>query len=823
MHCEHEPSIRDLLELEEWNQHRLLRQEIQAREIPWPGADQERGIIICGGGEKYLPGVWVLLRELRCVGCTLPVEVWYLGEEEIPVAWAQRLGAELDVFLVDANVVRERHPVRILNGWELKVYALLHSRFREVLLLDADNVPVADPGYLFDLPEVRRLGAMFWPDYGRLAPERPIWMICDLPYRDEPEFETGQVLVNRETCWRELVLTMHLNEYSDFYYRYIHGDKETFHLAWRILGTPYVMPWRGIHSLPGTMCQHDLAGQRLFQHRNGHKWKLHDNMRVPEFINEERCLQHLRELSRLLDGEGTPAWPEGGETEGNFIYERIGYDQRLMALLPDGRIGKGSGGCERSWAIREGTLSLTGEHGCIAQLKWEGDRWAGRWLQFEKMPVSLRPCGPVPPGLEGVFPQDPSRGEDAGPLLPVHLGVIIPTVNRADLLQECLACLAGQSHDLAGVLVIDNGQQGLGEEHGWIRVLPMPHNLGVAASWNLGLRTFFEDPAITHVLALNDDITLNGGQISQIKATIRANPEKWMLTGPYQWSVWALSREGYQAMCGEAGYCFDEGFYPAYFEDNDFHHRISHLFPGRYLGLLPALEPAVLRSTMSGARDPSLLAQFKENEARYAAKWGGPPGAERIFPQPAGEPAGQQAMPFYEAKCSTPSDINEHLPVLLRYGSECARITEFGVRSIVSTWAFLAARPASLDSYDIDLPPNLALVETCAAQDGVHFTFHLKDVIAPDLVVPPTDLLFIDTLHTCAQLRQELERHGDQAEKYIILHDTVTFGRQDEGNPGGPGLLPALDEFLETHPWWTRHEVLENNNGLTVLRRQGTW
>jgi hypothetical protein len=179
-------------------------------------------------------------------------------------------------------------------------------------------------------------------------------------------------------------------------------------------------------------------------------------------------------------------------------------------------------------------------------------------------------------------------------------------------------------------------------------------------------------------------------------------------------------------------------------------------------------------------------------------------------------------MPFYEAKCSIPSDINEHLPVLLCYGSECARITEFGVRSIVSTWAFLAARPASLDSYDIDLPPNLALVETCAAQDGVHFTFHLQDVIAPDLVVPPTDLLFIDTLHTCAQLRQELERHGDQAEKYIILHDTVTFGRQDEGSPGGPGLLPALEEFLETHPWWTRHEVLENNNGLTVLRRQGT-
>ncbi len=49
-------------------------------------------------------------------------------------------------------------PDRILNGWELNVYAIQHSRFREVLLLDAYHVPVADPCFFFDLPKVRRLG-----------------------------------------------------------------------------------------------------------------------------------------------------------------------------------------------------------------------------------------------------------------------------------------------------------------------------------------------------------------------------------------------------------------------------------------------------------------------------------------------------------------------------------------------------------------------------------------------------------------------------------------------------------------------------------------
>ena len=81
-----------------------------------------------------------------------------LGGPEMPVAWSQRLQAEPEVFLVDATRVRERYPVRIRNGWEINVYAVQHSRFREVLLLDAYNVPVAEPCFFIDITEVRRLG-----------------------------------------------------------------------------------------------------------------------------------------------------------------------------------------------------------------------------------------------------------------------------------------------------------------------------------------------------------------------------------------------------------------------------------------------------------------------------------------------------------------------------------------------------------------------------------------------------------------------------------------------------------------------------------------
>ena len=48
---------------------------------------------------------------------------------------------------------------------------------------------------------------------------------------------------------------------------------------------------------------------------------------------------------------------------------------------------------------------------------------------------------------------------------------------------------------------------------------------------------------------------------------------------------------------------------------------------------------------------------------------------------------------YYNNLVNTPSDINEHLPTLRKYAEECDHITEMGVRWIVSTYAFLAAKP----------------------------------------------------------------------------------------------------------------------------------
>lgn len=170
----------------------------------------------------------------------------------------------------------------------------------------------------------------------------------------------------------------------------------------------------------------------------------------------------------------------------------------------------------------------------------------------------------------------------------------------------------------------------------------------------------------------------------------------------------------------------------------------------------------------------------------------------------------------YAALASTPSDIYQHLPTLKRYAQQCNSVTELGVRTIVSTWAWLDAHVPIIRCYDINNPPadELCYVQDYAKQNSLDFTFTRADVLVTDL--EPVDLLFIDTWHTYSQLTQELALHGSVATKYMIFHDTTLYGRSGEdGSPGG--LQDALDNFLLETDVWRLKETFTNNNGLTIL------
>ena len=183
----------------------------------------------------------------------------------------------------------------------------------------------------------------------------------------------------------------------------------------------------------------------------------------------------------------------------------------------------------------------------------------------------------------------------------------------------------------------------------------------------------------------------------------------------------------------------------------------------------------------------------------------------------------QDARSLLEAEYTwarrNPSDINENVHLLNDLAQHCETITEMGVRTGVSTRAFLYSS-ARLISYDIQLNESVARLFDLARKAGRDVTYQQADVLK--IQIEPTDLLFIDTLHTYGQLRQELRRHGNQAQKYIAFHDTYTFGLTGEVGPDRRGLLSAVIEFVMANPHWRFHTYRTNNNGLTILERVST-
>ena len=211
-----------------------------------------RGIVIVAGNERSLKRTFVLLRLLREWETDLPVEIQYHGDEELSSANKTALQRTFpSVTFLDlaspANAVNA--SARGFINYNLKTAALLNSRFAEPLLLDSDNLPVADPAVLYASHTYREYGTVFWPDIARTRPENPIWAITNTACRmDEYEMESGQLLVDKRRYWYHLQLAKFWSDRED-YGEFLLGDKDTFRFAWRALRTEFGAPKRWLTSV----------------------------------------------------------------------------------------------------------------------------------------------------------------------------------------------------------------------------------------------------------------------------------------------------------------------------------------------------------------------------------------------------------------------------------------------------------------------------------------------------------------------------------------------------------------------------------------------
>ena len=175
---------------------------------------------------------------------------------------------------------------------------------------------------------------------------------------------------------------------------------------------------------------------------------------------------------------------------------------------------------------------------------------------------------------------------------------------------------------------------------------------------------------------------------------------------------------------------------------------------------------------------------------------------------------------YYVRKKSIPESIDQHMDTLRKYASQCDSVVEFGVGNGYSTVAFLAGRPKTLDSYDVERSSSVNEIEQVAREAGsTQFTFHLLSSLLAEFET--TDLLFIDSLHNYEQVRDELAFHAHKAKKFLILHDTIYWAYMDQVPSNHPtkGIGLAIEQYMSVHPEWQICEHHYHQSGLTVYRR----
>lgn len=146
--------------------------------------------------------------------------------------------------------------------------------------------------------------------------------------------------------------------------------------------------------------------------------------------------------------------------------------------------------------------------------------------------------------------------------------LIVPVLNRFDLLQRMVESIDVE----ATVYVINNSAVRQDFEHSnplvkmhWV---DLPSNLGVASSWNLGIKML---PFESRWFISSADCVFAPGDLELLQT---AKPDALTLCDwfPY-YQTFAVGEE----IVNTIG-LFDEGLHPIYFEDNDYQRRITYAY-----------------------------------------------------------------------------------------------------------------------------------------------------------------------------------------------------------------------------------------------------
>jgi hypothetical protein len=331
--------LRRLIELgqEEGEVYEHLTKQI----FPWAkrlrlseyiGDPASKGIVICTGDE-YFKFTVHSIRVIRQVhNCSLPIEVFYIGEKDLSLKHRKFLETELVGVKVKDITEYFDQSILKLKGWDAKPFAMIASSFSQVLMLDADTVLVQSPEAFFNDIGYREEGALFFHDRTLFPTDqfKREWLqsLFPKPYssllrsrrffnsKTSYEQEAGAVAVDKNIRLMGLLATCALNnqeEREKVIHQETHGDKETFWLGFELVGLSYSFNPSMSGAVGSIEVDQDkkqkqvICGKLAHFDRAGRLWWFNDSISMGK-KDKEMSMEVSNNLNHFVIEEGEAKW-----------------------------------------------------------------------------------------------------------------------------------------------------------------------------------------------------------------------------------------------------------------------------------------------------------------------------------------------------------------------------------------------------------------------------------------------------------------------------------------------------------------------------------
>ncbi|AMD22238.1 HGL102Wp [Eremothecium sinecaudum] len=270
-----------------------------------------KGIVTVGGSSRSILA-FTMIKTLRERGTTLPVEVFIPSYEGRDDQFCKRIKS-MNAICIDEKPIFGDSKEKI-EPQQANAIALLVSSFKEVLFIEAGNIPLKDLDQVFNSKAYKENGLVLWPDISTRTTSpsfyemagisvdftkriryysddvNPPYMYTDMesddieqfnkkevPFHDlagtVPNYSTasGQLIVNKNTHLKTLLLSLYYNIYgNDWFYEMFsqksnsEAHKETYILAAHALMQPYYQ----VKTLPTYEAEKKQDYKSILLHRN---------------------------------------------------------------------------------------------------------------------------------------------------------------------------------------------------------------------------------------------------------------------------------------------------------------------------------------------------------------------------------------------------------------------------------------------------------------------------------------------------------------------------------------------------------------------------